>query len=313
MRKPDFNSLKNCNCCPRECNVDRILKPSGWCRGNDSFEISSICCHKGEEPVISGSDGICNIFFNRCNLQCIYCQNYQISDRNSKKYNTIPLNQIVDKIVKIITNGAQGVGFVSPSHFIPQMLKIISELNVRGYRQPYVYNSNGYDKSEIINSLKNDIDIYLPDLKYMDNKIAYEYSQADNYVEFATKAIKEMFSQKGVEITLDAKGYITNGLIIRHLVLPGHIENSKQVLRFIAEELSTDVYISLMSQYYPTKNVKNHPKLGRTLYPEEYQEVLDEFYNLGFHRGFIQELKSHKLYRPDFNQDNPFDGTNNNR
>ncbi|MEA1981834.1 MAG: radical SAM protein, partial [candidate division Zixibacteria bacterium] len=172
---------------------------------------------------------------------------------------------------------------------------------------------NGYDKPEIINSLENDIDIYLPDLKYMDNKIAKEYSQADNYVEFATKAIKEMFNQKGAEITLDANGYITNGLIIRHLVLPGHIENSKQVLRFIAKELSNDIHISLMSQYYPTEKVKNHPKLGRTLFYEEYKEVLDEFYNLGFHRGFIQELESHKSYRPDFNKENPFDGTNNNR
>ena len=303
--------MKNCNCCPRECNIDRTVMPTGWCWGNDSYEISSICCHRGEEPVISGSDGICNIFFCRCNLQCIYCQNYQISDRNSKEVNTISLDQAVNQIISILNRGAQGVGFVSPGHFIPQMLKIISELNVRGYQQPYVYNSNGYDKPEIINSLENNIDIYLPDLKYMDNKIAHKYSQADNYVEFATKAIKEMFNQKGAEITLNTKGYITNGLIIRHLVLPEHIENSKQVLRFIAEELSTDVYISLMSQYYPTENVKDHPKLGRTLYPEEYKEVLDEFYNLGFHRGFIQELESHKSYRPDFNQDHPFDGTQN--
>ena len=301
-------TLSNCNCCPRSCNINRINGVTGFCNTGDGYYISSICAHRGEEPVISGEYGICNIFFSHCNMQCIYCQNYQISD-NQKilEYSSMSLSDIIKQIVIILNNGVKSLGFVSPSHSIPQMLEIIYAIKKEGHTPVIVYNSNGYDKPEHIKELTGVIDVYLPDLKYMDNRLSAEYSNTPDYVEFATQTIKEMYRQKGSDIILDNDGLITSGMIIRHLVLPGHVDNSKDVLRFIANELSPDVYISLMSQYYPTPKVVNHPVLGRTLSIKEYDEVLDEMENLGFHRGFVQELDSSHNYQPDFYKNHPFE------
>jgi len=262
----------------------------------------------GEEPVLSGKHGICNIFFSHCNLQCIYCQNYQISDnRNPVDIFNMNLDEIISKIEFILESGAKAVGFVSPSHSLPQMHEIINALGKRGKHPFYVYNTNGYDKVDTVKSLGKTIDIYLPDLKYMDSRLSDEYSGSKNYPEIATAAIKEMFRQKGAEIVLDEDGLVTSGMIIRHLVLPGHIDNSRKVLRFIAEELSTDVYISLMAQYHPTPRVANHSRLGRFLKQQEYDQVVDEFERLGFHRGWVQDISSPHHYMPDFLKDNPFE------
>ncbi len=258
--------------------------------------------------MLSGPYGICNIFFNHCNMQCIFCQNYQISDnRSSLSGGYMTLEAVVGDIEEILAAGAISVGFVSPSHSIVQMRQIMLALNKKGYRPVYVYNSNGYDKADMIRSMEGEIDVYLPDLKYMDDRLAVEYSDTAGYSAVAGEAVKEMYRQKGAEIELDENGLVTSGLIIRHLVLPGNVENSLNVLRFIARELSPDVHISLMSQYYPTARVANHPKLGRTLRPEEYKEVLDEFDRLGFHQGFVQQLDSPHHYRPDFLKDHPFE------
>ncbi len=257
--------------------------------------------------MISGQRGICNVFFGHCNLQCRFCQNYEISD------NRLPLDQfesslsaIIAKIGEILDGGARGVGFVSPSHCVPQMLAIIRELEAAGRRPVYVYNSNGFDRVDLLRKMHGIIAVYLPDLKYMDGRLAFELSDCRDYVQHATVALLEMYRQTGNEIELDDEGMIQRGLIIRHLVLPGEVANSKAVLRFIAERLSPDVHISLMSQYHPNCRVQDHPKLRRTLRPEEYEEVLDEFDRLGFHRGWVQELSSHDHYRPDFGREDPF-------
>ena len=303
----DLLDIRNCSCCPRECGADRSSDKQGWCHSNDQIMISSICAHRGEEPVLSGRNGICNIFFTHCNMQCIYCQNYQISRNYSQGWLFTQLDEVIAEIEDILNGGARGVGFVSPSHCLPQMLQIIDTLKARGHRQPYVFNSNGYDKAEVVRSLEGIIDVYLPDLKYMDEKLGREYSDAKNYPEIATAAIREMYRQKGANIYLDDDEVIHSGLIIRHLVLPGQVENSKAVLRWIAEELSPSVHISLMSQYYPTEAVKHHPLLGRTLHREEYEEVIAEFERLGFWRGWVQELGSPHSYRPDFDLSHPFE------
>jgi putative pyruvate formate lyase activating enzyme len=301
-------NVQNCSCCPRECRADRTSGTPGWCRSGDEFAISSICAHRGEEPVLSGRHGICNIFFEHCNLQCIYCQNYQISRNTSPTGPERLLGDVISEIEAVLDTGAQGVGFVSPSHSIPQMLRIIYALRSRGHRQTLVYNTNGYDRAEVIRSLEGTIDVYLPDLKYMDERLGREYSGAPNYPEIATAAIREMYRQKGANIYLDENDeVIQTGMIIRHLVLPGQVENSKAVLRWIAGELSPSVHVSLMSQYYPTPAVRDHPLLGRTLHPEEYDEVVDEFERLGFWRGWVQELGSPHSYRPDFDQSHPFE------
>jgi putative pyruvate formate lyase activating enzyme len=305
--REDRLDVRNCTCCPRGCEADRTSDKLGWCRIGDGLMISSICAHRGEEPVLSGRHGICNIFFAHCNMQCVYCQNYQISRNTTSGHRLTQLSEVIDEIEAILRTGARGVGFVSPSHSIPQMLEIIAALNARGHCETYVYNSNGYDKIEIIRQLASTIGVYLPDLKYMDEKLGREYSDTRDYPMVATAAIKEMFRQKGANILLGDDDVIISGLIIRHLVLPGHVENSIAALRWIADELSPSVHISLMSQYYPTPAVRNHPNLGRTLHPEEYKEVVAEFERLGFWRGWVQELGSPHSYRPDFDLHHPFE------
>lgn len=303
----DLIDTANCRCCPRDCGIDRTRGDRGYCHTGDDAMVSSVCAHRGEEPVISGTHGICNVFFAHCNLQCIYCQNYQISRNDTRHHPLNSVEEVVAEIERVLDRGARGVGFVSPSHYVAAMLKIIAELKRRGHAQKLVFNSNGYDRAELIGSLEDTIDVYLPDLKYMNAELGREFSDVPDYPEVATAAIREMFRQKGSNLRLDDDGVIECGMIIRHLVLPGQVENSRAVLRWIADELSPAVHISLMSQYYPTPGVCDHPALGRTLRAEEYEEVVDEFERLGFYRGWVQELGSPHSYRPDFDEAHPFE------
>jgi len=255
-----------------------------------------------------GQHGICNIFFSRCNMQCVYCQNFQISRRLGEILEEkMTLTEVIRQIEEVLDQGSHAVGFVSPSHFIPQVKVIMNALSARGRKPVYVFNTSSYDKVETIKSFDGQMDVWLPDLKYLDDRIGRVISDTPNYPEIACAAIKEMFYQKGSSIWLDDNGCITSGLIIRHLVLPGKVENSKNVLRWIANELSPSVHVSLMSQYHPTPKTANHPLLGRTLKFEEYEEVKEEFYRLGFYRGWVQEMDSPTNYRPDFKYEHPFE------
>ena len=309
IRSP-FNShlLEECRLCPRDCGIDRSRSTSGFCRTSNRIPVSSICAHRGEEPILSGDLGICNVFFAHCNLQCVYCQNQQISsNRTPLSIVDRSVEGIGDEIETILRTGIELVGFVSPSHCLVQMCSIMDEIEKRELNPSYVYNTNGYDRTSVIADLAEHINIWLPDLKYSDNILAREYSGAPDYVEIASAALTEMFRQKGADITLNDSGLITDGLIIRHLVLPGQVANSKNVLRFIARELSPDIHISLMSQYYPTQAVADHPELRRTIHKWEYDEVLEEFDRLGFHRGWVQQMDSPTSYQPDFRKDHPFE------
>ncbi|NJL58770.1 MAG: radical SAM protein [Desulfobacteraceae bacterium] len=246
--------------------------------------------------------------FTRCNLQCCYCQNFQIS-RNSEAIIEYPLdlNHLIDKIIRILEKGCNTVGFVSPSHVIPQMKTIVSGLHDRGTHPIIVMNTNAYDRVETLKELEGWVDVYLPDFKYADALLGQEYSDAADYPDIAVRAIREMYRQKGSMLYVNEQGIATSGLIIRHLVLPGSVENSIAVLRRIAEEISTSVHISLMSQYYPTEPVKDHPLLGRRLFAEEYKAVVEEMQRLGFYRGWIQEMDSSQHYQPDFAEAHPFE------
>jgi putative pyruvate formate lyase activating enzyme len=303
LSKPDY-----CSYCPRECNAQRGNGNFGYCMTNSGFNISSICVHRGEEPAISGTHGICNIFFSSCNLQCVYCQNHQVS---SNKGNAIgkeyTLDEVLDSICNLLDTGCKAVGFVSPSHCIPQVKAIIDGLHSRKYHPIFVYNSNGYDKVESVRSLEGMIDIYLPDFKYMDAEIAGLYSDAADYPEVAQAALKEMMRQKGPVLHYLDDEHASSGIIIRHLVLPGATQNSKKVLRFIAEECSVKLHISLMSQYYPTPAVASHPQLGRSITKAEYRAVTDEMEQLGFINGWLQDFESKRNYRPDFSKEHPFE------
>ena len=302
-----LEELADCAICPRECHANRLKERTGYCKSDASLDIAAICKHMGEEPVISGKKGICNVFFTHCNIQCVYCQNYQIS-KNKKRITgkEMTLDEVVSAIIEILDSGVELLGFVSPSHFIPQMKAIIHLLHQQGRRPVIVYNTNAYDKVETLKSLEGLIDVYLPDFKYSNEKLAKEFSDAPDYPKTAVKAIKEMVRQKGTSLQLNDDGQAVSGVIIRHLVLPNHVKNSREVLQLIAEEISSFVHVSLMSQYYPTPDVVKHPEIGRPITKKEYDEVVDEMEKLGLFRGWLQEHESNENYRPDFFNDNPF-------
>lgn len=300
--------LKNCILCPTECRVNRLKEETGYCGMDAGLNIASICVHRGEEPVISGIDGICNIFFAGCNLRCLYCQNYEISQPEHLIRNSgIDIDTVLHQITDILSTGITAIGFVSPSHMVPQVKAIISGLNTRGFKPTTVYNTNSYDKYETIKSLSGLIDVYLPDYKYVTPELAFELSDASDYPEVALRAIKEMYYQKGSALRVDENGRAENGMLIRHLVLPGHAEESKKVLRSIAEELSTGVHLSLMSQYHPTSLVSSHPVLNRALYKAEYESVVEAMEEMGFRNGWVQDMESFQNYRPDFTREHPFE------
>lgn len=303
----DVNSLyQECKCCPHNCGVDRASVKLGVCRTDENPLVASVFLHKGEEPVISGDKGICNVFFAHCNLQCVYCQNYQISqnflidERWAKS-----IGGVVDEIVPILKKGVNLLGFVSPSHQIKQMLEIIDELHRMGFKPVIVYNSNGYDNVETLKMLDGIVDVYLPDFKYFSNELAFKYSGVNDYQEFATLALKEMYRQKGSTILLNDDGLIESGVIVRHLVLPNHYEDSIRVLDHIANEISPFLHISLMSQYYPTPNVCGHKCLDKEISVDEYNKVEMRLEEIGF-KGWTQEVESSKMYRPDFDRKKPF-------
>lgn len=312
LRPETFNfgamkELDNCMICPRLCGVNRNNGKLGYCRTGAGYHISSICLHRGEEPVISGANGICNIFFSHCNLQCIYCQNFQISRNREPVDDTVMnLNEVTESVIGILKQGAEAVGFVTPSHFVPHVRAIIKELHSLGFFPVTVYNSNGYDTIESLRSLEGLIDVYLPDLKYANATLAKSLSDASDYPDVARKAITEMYRQKGRSLVISNNGQAVNGLIVRHLVLPGHTDDSADILKWISEELSPSLYISLMSQYYPTSCMVNQPGLNRKITEEEYAVVEKAMEDLGFYNGWIQEMSSAHTYKPDFLKENPF-------
>lgn len=304
----DQNLLSHCTLCPRECGVNRFSGGSGYCGSDAGMNIASICNHRGEEPSISGPAGICNIFFSGCNLHCIYCQNHEISRPDTGIAGRITnLNETLDIIEEFLSGDVRAVGFVSPSHVVPQVRAIINGLNERGLNPVTVYNTNSYDKPEVIESLDGLIDVWLPDYKYVTPELAGEYSDAPDYPEVALKAIRKMYWLKGSALHTDKVGRAESGVLIRHLVLPGRAEESKKVLKSIAEELSTGVHISVMSQYHPTPFVSNHPDLKRILYKSEYDTVVETMEDLGFRSGWVQDMDSYNNYRPDFRREDPFE------
>jgi len=267
-----------------------------------------VCIHRGEEPPVSGPNGICNIFFTGCNLKCVFCQNHEISQpdfRVSRQEST--LEELLDQIQAILSEGINAVGFVTPSHVVPQVKAIVRGLYQRGLKPVTVYNTNGYDKPETLRSLADIIDVYLPDMKYITGEMSSGYSGAADYPVVALRALKEMYWQKGSVLRLDSEGRAEYGLMIRHLVLPGHVDESIRVLKTIADELSAGIHISLMSQFNPVFRADKYPEINRPLLKEEYDMVVREMERLGFRNGWTQDTDSNLSYRPDFTRDHPFE------
>ena len=249
------------------------------------------------------------MFFAHCNLQCCYCQNYEISrgsvDTEKVFYHSI--SEVVDRIQELLPQTENVVGLVSPTHYADSVIPLIEAIHDRGLSPTIVYNTNGYDSVEVLQQLAPYIDIYLPDFKYMDSDLAFRYSSAADYPEKAQLALLEMYSQKGASLPTDENDIAFRGMIVRHLVLPGAVQNSIDCLRWLADNLGTRIHISLMAQYFPPQTVGRLPdELNRRLTKQEYQQVVDEFYRLGFSRGWVQELDSSEQFHPDFSQRQSF-------
>ena len=291
--------LDNCTLCPHNCKVNRLEGKKGRCKCDNTLKIALASLHMFEEPCISGANGSGTVFFTNCNLNCIYCQNYEISQGGKGK--EITIQTLADIFIKQQEKGAHNINLVTPTMYVYQIIEAIKIARKNGLKIPIIYNSNGYENIETIKMLNGYIDVYLPDLKYYTNELSKKYSNVDNYFEVATNAIKEMYSQVGNAI-FDDNAIIQKGVIIRHLVLPNYIQNTKNILKWINENMPKDIYVSVMAQYFPTYKAKNDSLINRKLNKKEYKEVFNYLYSLDLQNGYIQEVGSHEEeYVPDFN------------
>lgn len=283
-----------CNLCPRKCNVNRDLK-SGFCGVSNTLKVARAQLHFWEEPIISGTNGSGTIFFSGCNLKCVYCQNYNISNENFGKFIT---TQRLAEIFKELENaGAHNINLVTPSHYVKQ---IVEALNIYKPKIPVVYNTSGYDSVEELKMLEGYVDVYLTDLKYCSSELSQKYSSAKNYFEMCSLAIKEMIRQQPKNVM--ENGLIKKGVIIRHMVLPNCINDSFKVLEWIKNNLGEDVIVSVMGQYTPYFNASKFPEINRKLKPVEYKLVINHFNKLGLKNGFMQSLDSaDENFIPPFN------------
>lgn len=281
--------------------VNRANGKAGYCKCNDKIKIALASIHNYEEPSISGKNGSGTIFFSNCNLNCIYCQNYEISQLGKGKEVT------VEELAKIILDqqakGVNNINLVTPTMYAYQIIEALKIAKANGLHIPVIYNTNGYENVETIKMLDGYIDVYLPDLKYYSNELSTKYSKADNYFKIATTAIQEMQKQVGMPV-FDEDGIIQRGVIIRHLVLPNHIQNSKHILKWIKENMPEGTYVSVMAQYFPTYKAKEDELLNRKLTKKEYKEIENYLYTLELENGYIQELGEHEEeYVPNFSCD----------
>lgn len=278
--------LKNCDICPRNCHIDRLSDQIGYCGGGKDMAVYTAFLHCGEEPAISGGGGSGTIFFSGCNLKCIYCQNYEFSQ--AKKGKRISAEALVDTMLGLEKEGAHNINLVTPTHFLPQILESLELAFKRGLEIPIVYNTSGYEKKEIIVQLKGIVDIYLTDLRYLSSELAKNYSNAEDYPAMATESIKEMYRQCPQSVW--EGDILKQGLIVRQLVLPGHIQESKNILTWIKQN-TPEALPSVMFQYQPYFKASTYPEINRPINKDEYKEIKQFVEELGLEGGWIQEFK----------------------
>lgn len=279
--------LASCTLCPRACRADRRWGRTGYCRSGRLPAVASWNAHHGEEPPISGSRGSGTIFFSNCNLACAYCQNWPISQLGQGK--EVSFEDLAGMMLELQERGCHNINFVTPSHMVAQILVSLDIAAERGLRIPLVYNSSGYDSLNSLSLLDGLVDIYMPDIRYLDPIVAQRYSGAADYPEAARRALKEMWRQVG-PLQLDEEGIARRGMLVRHLVLPNNLSQSLDCLEFLAQYISPQVYLSLMAQYFPAHRANGMPELSRPLSHDEYQRVVDKAEALGFENGWFQEL-----------------------
>jgi len=297
--------LTRCECCPRKCRVNRLEGQVGFCGIPASIRISHAGLHFGEEPSISGTNGSGTVFFAGCNLHCVFCQNYLISQEFQHGHiRTLTTDELAYEMMHLQDEGAHNINFVSPSHMIFQMADAIEVAKGKGLVVPVVYNSNGYDSVDALRQIRGLVDIYLPDIKYLENELGKQFSAVDDYADIVPGVLREMLDQVG-HLEMDDEGIAVQGLLVRHLVLPNYLDNSKRCLRFLAD-LSPDTFVSIMAQYSPQYKASNYPGINRALTEDEYNKVTDYAFGLGLENAYIQELESQDHYLPDFAQASPF-------
>ena len=282
--------LECCTICPHNCKINRTKNP-GRCKSTDKIKIALYSIHNFEEPCISGEKGYGTIFFSNCNMNCIFCQNYEISQLGRGK--EITIEELANVMIKQQERNVQNINLVTPTSYALHIVEAIKIARKKGLEIPIVYNTNGYESVETLKLLEGYVDIYLPDLKYYYDDLAKKYSKVDNYFEIATKAIQEMYRQVGTPV-LDENGVMKKGLMIRHLILPNEVQNSKKVLKWIKENIDSNVYVSIMAQYFPTYKAKEIPEIARKITKEEYEKVENYLYELDLENGYIQELGEHE-------------------
>ena len=297
--------LERCTVCPKDCLNNRLNNEIAACYSGRLPIVSSYTPHFGEEPPLVGTKGAGNIFFGNCNLRCVYCQNYQISQTHKQQLkNEVTHERLAEMMLELQSRGCHNINFVSPTHFAPQMARSILVAAQNGLCVPVVYNTNAYDSVEVLQLLDRVVDVYLPDLKYADDESGYLYSKVSGYKEFSRAALREMYRQTGDEVVFDDDGLLKRGLVVRLLVLPNDIGSIAESIEWIRDELSPRVAISLMAQYYPTHQAETNQRymlLSRRIRESEWMKATAALEELGMTEGWVQEFDGASYYyRPDF-------------
>lgn len=274
-----------CTLCPRKCNIDRVAH-KGVCGAADTLKVARAALHFWEEPCISADEGSGTVFFSGCPLHCVYCQNSAISNGRAGK--EISVARLAEIFLELQEKGANNINLVTPTHFVPEIIEALKLAKEKGLRLPVVYNCGGYESVESLRLLEGLVDIYLPDMKYHSRFLSKKYSNAPDYFETATRALGEMVRQTGGAL-FDERGIMLRGVIVRHLVLPTHADDSKRVLEYLYKTYGDKIYISIMNQFTPNEGCKSYPELIRTVTAKEYDEVVGFAERLGINRGFTQE------------------------
>lgn len=316
-----LDMLNQCTLCNRNCKVNRNNEQLGFCRASNKVKIARAALHFGEEPPISQANGSGTVFFSHCNFNCVFCQNHNISQGNVKDATSttddlkekdyilensvtgieVSIKRLSEIFLELQEKGANNINLVTPTHYVPQIIEALKIAKKNSLTIPILYNTNGYDSLDTINALEGYIDVYLPDFKYFNDKYAIKYSKVNNYASSAGKVIAEMFNQVG-RPKFDSKGNIVKGVIIRHLMLPGLLFDSKKVIDYIYTNYGDNVYISLMNQYVPMFKACDYPEINKSLNPKHYESLINYALDLGVENGFVQDSGTNSVaYIPDFN------------
>ena len=275
----------NCNLCPRNCNVDRS-ENKGYCGQTDIIKVARASLHMWEEPCISGERGSGTVFFSGCGLRCVFCQNFDIAKGDTGK--EITVERLAEIFCELKEKGAHNINLVTGDHFVPEIIKALDIAKANGMDLPIVFNTSSYINKETLKCLENYVDIYLADFKYFDNETAKKYSNAENYLQVAKTAIEEMVSQKGTPV-YDDEGMMTKGVIVRHLLMPGYLQESKAIIRYVYEEYGERVVLSIMNQYTPLKQVEKYPEINRKVSDAEYESLINYAISIGLKEAYVQE------------------------